>query len=176
MSDISQTHVANSFLLLKAQGLARHGRIKEAQSVLAAEGTIPEDPVVLQALAALVTGQGDYSRALRLWELLLKREPGHAEAKRMVHALDLWISRPAWYRAIPYGGGALLALVSAWLLMWALSDSPPQSATRPASSASPVVATPASAVHSAPTRPQSVPAVSFPAPQPNTTRTNNKRR
>jgi tetratricopeptide (TPR) repeat protein len=166
MSELQQSPVVTSLLLVKAQDLARRGRLKEAQAVLAPESSvIPEDPLVLQALAALVTAGGDYLRALRLWNLLLQREPGHAEAKRMISALELWINRPAWYRYIPYAGGALAAAAAVWLLLWALAEppAPPSRATAPISVPAPAVQ------RSAPTRPDSVPVVSFPAPAKSST-------
>ncbi len=84
--------------LLQAQQLARRGRLREAMNVLAPAGTPPGESVLLQAMAALATGAGDYRKALPLWRLLLEREPGHAEARRMIYVIELWQARPAWMR------------------------------------------------------------------------------
>ena len=84
MNGPSTAPILTSLRLLKALDLARRGKIKAAQAVLENEGAPPENPVELHALAALVTREGDYLRALRLWRLLLEREPGHYEAKRMI--------------------------------------------------------------------------------------------
>lgn len=133
--------------LSKALGLARQGRLREAQQMLAADGTLPENPLELHALAALATGDGDYGRAQRLWRLLLQREPGHAEAKRMIDAIELWVTRPSWCRYIPAGAAVLsLALVFGFLA-WMMGGEPtpaPKPAPRP------VVSAPAYTPQSAP--------------------------
>ena len=96
---------------MKALSLARRGKTRAAQSVLAADGRLPEDPVELHALAALVTSEGDYPRAVRLWRMLLDREPGHREAQRMIAAIELWLSRPPWVRYVPIGAAVLLVVI-----------------------------------------------------------------
>lgn len=130
MADPAEAPIASSLRLIKAQRLARQGKLRAAQTVLAAAGTLPDNPVELHALAALVTSEGDYPRALRLWRLLLQREPGHAEARRMLASIELWLSRPAWVRFIPAGSVVLLLVVLAAVLLLAGSASPP--AIRPA--------------------------------------------
>jgi hypothetical protein len=117
MAEPLQASIAASLRLSQALGLARRGRLREAQQLLAAEGTLPEDQLELHALAALATGEGDYSRALRLWRLLLQRQPGHAEAKHMIDCIELWLSRPPWFKYIPVGlialgVGVLVSLVA----------------------------------------------------------------
>lgn len=111
MSESPDAPILTSLHLLKALSLARRGKMRAAQALLGAEGTAPENPVELHALAALVTSEGDYPRALRLWGLLLAREPGHAEARRMIAAIELWRSRPPWVRYIPAGAVALVVVI-----------------------------------------------------------------
>lgn len=116
----------------KAMSLARHGRNKEAQAVLAGDRAIPEDTASLQLLAALVTDEGDYLRALRLWQQLLQRDPDHAEARRMVEAIELWLSRPSWMKYAPLGAATIAALVVAGLF-WILASGPTPSTPGPIS-------------------------------------------
>jgi hypothetical protein len=138
MSTPHSRSLSLSLHLVKALALARHGKIRDAELLLAAEGTVPEDSLALEAYAALVTTQGDYTRALRLWRLLLQREPAHAEARRMVDAIELWESRPAWFSFLPIGAAILAVVLIAGGLMWALSDSPaPAPRPRPAPVISP---------------------------------------
>ena len=125
MSAITGEPIATTLRLSKALGLARQGRLREAQQMLAAEGTLPENALELHALAALATGEGDYTRALRLWRLLLQREPGHAEAKRMIDSIELWLSRPAWFQFLPiFMGLAALGIVLAFVA-WAMGGDEP---------------------------------------------------
>jgi len=135
-----------SLRLLKALNLAKRGKMRAAQALLAAEGSVPENLVELHALAALVTSEGDYPRALRLWQLLLDREPRHAEARRMIASIELWLSRPLWVRYIPAGAAALLVVIG--VVIAALSaDSPPQPAPPPpAPQLSPASAGPAQTI------------------------------
>jgi anti-sigma-K factor RskA len=164
MADITGESIATTLRLSKALGLARQGRLREAQQLLAAEGTLPESIIELNALAALATSEGDYSRAQRLWRLLLQREPGHAEAKRMIDSIELWLSRPSWCRFIPAAVTvAVLAVVFAFIV-WAMGDdAPPPRAPAPR----PVVAAPA-------VEPQSAPPPSITLPS--TTPANSRRR
>lgn len=128
MAESTGESIATCLRLGKSLGLARQGRLREAQQLLAAEGTLPESALELHALASLATGDGDYARAQRLWRLLLQREPGHAEAKRMIDAIELWTTRPAWMSYLPIGaalaGGALLL----GLIAWMMTDEPPPAA------------------------------------------------
>ncbi len=129
--DATGEPIVTALRLSKALGLARRGMLREAQQLLAAEGTLPENALELHALAALATGEGDYSRAQRLWRLLLQREPGHAEAKRMIDSIELWLSRPVWCRFIPAGLG-VVGLVSVIVLVsWILGGDEPVPARRP---------------------------------------------
>ncbi len=136
--------------LSKALGLARRGMLREAQQLLAAEGTLPENALELHALAALATGEGDYSRAQRLWRLLLQREPGHAEAKRMIDSIELWLSRPAWCRFIPAGLGVVALVAVIALVFWMLGGDEATPVHRPER---PAVTAPAYAPRSAPPAP-----------------------
>ena len=147
MPDTTGESIATTLRLSKALSLSRQGKLREAQQLFAAEGTLPENSLELHALAALATGEGDYTRAQRLWRLLLQREPGHAEAKRMIDSIELWLSRPAWFQFIPaglavFGFGAVIVFVA-----WAMSgDEPAQ--VRPAPRA--VVSAPAVETDSSP--------------------------
>ncbi len=144
--EVTGEPVATALRLSKALGLARHGKLREAQQLLAAEGTLPENPLELHALAALATGEGDYLRAQRLWRLLLQREPGHAEAKRMIDSIDLWLSRPSWCRFIPVGLGVVALVVIIALVSWILGgDEPAPVRASPRAEASAPVYAPQSA-------------------------------
>jgi len=167
MAENQGESIATTLRLSKAQGLSRQGRLREAQQLLAADGTLPESPLELHALAALATGDGDYGRAQRLWRLLLQREPGHAEAKRMIDAIELWLCRPSWCQYLPIGGAvfgfALVFVFFAWILG---GEPPPASkpATRPAMTA------PAYEPQSAPP-----PAITLPTARPTENRRNKNR-
>ena len=158
MAENQGESIATTLRLSKAQGLSRQGRLREAQQLLAADGTLPESPLELHALAALATGDGDYGRAQRLWRLLLQREPGHAEAKRMIDAIELWVMRPAWCRYIPAAVAALsLALVFVFVA-WLMGGEPPPA---PKPVPRPVVIAPAYEPQSAPP-----PAITLPSTRP----------
>jgi len=117
MPESTSTSIGTCFNLAKALALARSGQLKAAQELLTAAGDPPPDPIELHALAALVTRTGDFPRALALWRQLLQREPRHAEARRMIDAIELWKIRPPWYRFIPAGAAALgIALVA--IFVW----------------------------------------------------------
>jgi len=139
MNGTSETSIAVSLRLMKAQSLARQGNMRAAQALLGAEGRLPESAVELHALAALVTSEGDYLRALRLWQLLLKREPGHREAQRMIASIELWLSRPPWVRYVPIGAAVLLVMIVILVLASLGGTSPrparPVPAARPATAA-----------------------------------------
>jgi hypothetical protein len=149
MNGSSVAPILTSLRLQKALSLARRGKLRAAQAFLGAEGTVPENPVELHALAALVTSEGDHPRALRLWRALLEREPGNAEAKRMIASIELWLSRPPWVRFVPAGAVALIVVIAVAAL--ALSGGSPSRKTRaatpppaPPSSVSPAAPRPAS--------------------------------
>jgi hypothetical protein len=111
MSTPSIESLETSLRLVQALHLARRGRMREAEGIVAPGGTPPLNPVELQALAALATGQGDYRRALPLWRLLRQRDAFNDEAKRMIDAIELWQARPAWMKFIVPGIAVLLGLV-----------------------------------------------------------------
>jgi hypothetical protein len=172
MDATAGTSIAISLRMAKAMSLARSGKIREAQSLIAGDRTIPDHPLALHALASLVTSEGDYLRALKLWELLLQREPHHAEARRMVDSIELWLSRPAWMRYWPLAASTLVAVIAA-AIFWVFAASGPRSApgtparptpteaspftASPRPTQPPVRATPTPALKSSPP-----PAVSFP--------------
>jgi predicted Zn-dependent protease len=113
--------IGASLKLAKALALARRGQLEAAQALLTESGGSPEDPIELHALAALVTSAGDFPRALALWRQLLQRDPRHAEALRMIDAIELWESRPPWYRFIPAGVAALGIVLLVIVVLYALS-------------------------------------------------------
>ncbi len=137
--------------LSKAMGLARRGNFAAAQQVFALGSQLPEDPIELQALAALVTRQGDFTRALHLWRTLEQRVPAHAEARRMINAIELWQARPAWYQFIPWIAGVVALLVLGLLANAALSDPPRAAPPKPAGLVSPAAVTPTSKPQTVPT-------------------------
>jgi hypothetical protein len=167
MADNQGEAIATTLRLSKALGLARQGRLREAQQLLAADGTLPESALELHALAALATGDGDYGRAQRLWRLLLQREPGHAEAKRMIDAIELWVMRPAWCRYIPAGVAVLSLVLVFGFLAWMIGGEPPP-APKPAPR--PIVTAPAYESQSAPP-----PAITLPSARPAEPRRNRSR-
>ncbi|HEX2854859.1 MAG TPA: hypothetical protein VHO24_16620 [Opitutaceae bacterium] len=156
MPDAPESAISTSLRLTKALGLARQGKLQPAEQLLAPQNTIPSSAVELHALAALVTHQGDYERALRLWRLLLQKQPGHPEARRMIPMIELWVGRPAWHRFVPLGAGVLASLVVGVVLLWAFgafsSPAPAKTATPPPS------ATPSPTVTPAPATPAPTPA------------------
>jgi hypothetical protein len=113
--------IGTTLNLAKALALARSGQMKAAQALLAAPGGAPEDPIELHALAALVTSSGDFPRALALWRQLLQREPSHAEARRMIAAIEQWQMRPPWFQFIPIGAVTLGVVLLIVVLLYALS-------------------------------------------------------
>jgi hypothetical protein len=113
--------IGTTLNLAKALALARSGRMKAAQAVLTVSGGAPDDPIELHALAALVTSAGDLPRALILWRQLLQRDPRHAEARRMISAIELWQVRPAWYGFIPVGAASLGVVLLVIVLLYASS-------------------------------------------------------
>jgi hypothetical protein len=174
MANTETTSLSATLRLAKALALSRQGKISEAQALLAGDRTIPEGVAELHALAALVTSQGDYLRAAKLWELLLQREPGHVEAQRMIAAIELWLSRPAWVRFLPYGIGALVLGLIGWLVVALTSASPEVRAPRiingnvPEGTNAPIVA-PVPAEIATPTpQPRSAPppVINFPEAKP----------
>lgn len=125
--------ISLSLRLAKAMALARAGRYREAQSLIAGDRTIPDHPLELHALASLVTSEGDYLRALKLWELLLQKDPQHGEARRMIDAIELWLSRSSWMRYWQLGAATLAALLVA-VILW-VTTSGPATPSRPVPSA-----------------------------------------
>jgi len=167
--------IPHTLRLFKAEELAGQGLYREAESLLADGGNPPEDPVLLHALATVVTRQGDTGRAARLWRLLQIRQPGHREAEKMLAAIETWEGRPTWVRFAPAGAAALLVL---GLVLWATSGSrpaaspaytttPPAPAVRPttATSASPTRVTPVAPLPGQPARPFPAAPATTPPPE-----------
>lgn len=126
MSASPEAPILTCLRLEKALHLSRRGKMRSAQALLAAEENTPENLVELHALAALVTSDGDYPRALRLWRLLHERDPRHAEARRMIASIELWLSRPPWVRYVPAGALALgVAIVVVAALAFSGGGPPP---------------------------------------------------
>jgi hypothetical protein len=125
MNQTPEAPILSCLRLLKALNLSRHGKMRAAQALLAAEETMPQNLVELHALAALVTSEGDYPRALRLWRLLLDREPRHPEAGRMIASIELWISRPPWVRYVPAGALALVLAIVGAVIVFSDGSPPP---------------------------------------------------
>jgi hypothetical protein len=118
MADSGIESLETSLVLLRAQQLARRGRLREAMGVLAPGGIPPADPLLLQAFAALATGAGDYRTALPLWRELYQRDPANAEARRMIYVIELWSRRAPWMQWFwPATILGAIALVAAVLLL-----------------------------------------------------------
>jgi hypothetical protein len=115
-----------SLNLARALDLARRGEYRAAQRALSANGEPPENATALHAYAAVITATGDYPRALHFWRLLQTRDPGHPEARRMIAAIELWQSRPWWYRFVPAAAALALVLVVAAVAWSAFSTTPPK--------------------------------------------------
>jgi hypothetical protein len=177
MANPSGQTISSSLRVARAMSLARQGRIKDAEAAIGEDNV--KDPLSLEVLAVIVTSEGDYPRGLRLWSELLQNAPQHAEAKRMVGAIELWLSRPSWVRYVPATGATLL-IVLLGAIFWALTRepvraSPPRRAVpaavspviAPSSTASP--ATPSSPRLSSPRpdpgSPSGVPAVNYSPPK-----------
>ncbi|MEY4487940.1 MAG: hypothetical protein RIQ79_448 [Verrucomicrobiota bacterium] len=122
MTPATHTAIPNTLSLFKAGELARQGMYREAEALLGGAANPPEDPVLLHALATVVTQQGDYERARRLWRLLQTRQPGHREAEKMLAAIETWEERPTWVRFAPAGAAALLVL---GVVLWATAGGKP---------------------------------------------------
>ncbi len=107
--------IPDTLLQLKARELADQGRLREAEALLASAESPSADPALLHTLAVIVTRQGDYPRARRLWRQLEQARPGDAEAERMIEAIENWQTRPAWIGYLPATAAcaviAILALV-----------------------------------------------------------------
>jgi hypothetical protein len=155
MNKSPEAPILSCLRLLKVLNLSRRGKMRAAQSLLAAEETSPENLVELHALAALVTSDGDYPRALRLWRLLLERDPRHAEAKKMIASIELWVSRPPWVRYVPAGAAAVLVVIVIAIVVFSGGSAP-----RPTRTAPP----PPAALAPATQKPAAAPAQTFTVP------------
>ena len=111
MAEPSIEFLETTLRLQQALNLARRGRLREAMAVVAPGGVPPDDLLSLQAMAALLTSAGDYRTALPLWQLILMREPSHADAARMVRAIELWRARPQWMQWIWWIVGSVVGAV-----------------------------------------------------------------
>lgn len=107
--------------MAKAMALARRGKWRDAEVAITDGNTDLSDPVALQAVAALVTSEGDYVRALKLWEQLQRIDSNNEEARRMIPAIELWLSRPGWAPYFPYIAGTILVFFVALFLYFTMS-------------------------------------------------------
>ena len=121
MSNTANPSLLASLRLSKAMMLARRGKWREAEVAITNGNTEFTDAYTLEAVAALVTSEGDYVRALKLWEQLQRLDPDNTEARRMVPAIELWLTRPGWAPYFPYIVGTLAAAVLAIFLYITLS-------------------------------------------------------
>ncbi len=168
MSNPQNPSILATLRLAKAMGLARKGQWREAENAVTDGNPNPTDPTELHALAALVTSEGDYLRALRLWEQLQQSDPSNEEARRMVPAIELWLSRPSWAPYFPYIASGLAAAVVALFLYIALagpSYTPPHHASMAVAPVSSPAANPISPTDSVST-PTPAPLVAFPVAAP----------
>ncbi len=152
MNTPTPSAIPHALRLLKAEELTRRGQFREAEALLGGgDAQPPDDVLLLHGLATVVTRQGDYLRARRLWRLLQHRQPGHREAERMLAALECWEERPLWVRFAPAASVALLVLGgSIWLWQGSATAETAASST----SATPVrVVSPAPAAPVAPASP-----------------------
>lgn len=167
-----------SLHLARALDLARRGEYRAAQRALSANGEPPENVTALHAYAAVITATGDYTRALHFWRLLQARDSRHPEARRMIAAIELWQSRPSWYRFIPAGAAAALVLILA-VVAWS-TLSAPASKPKPAPAPAPTRYAAPSVAPVSPVRPgaaEPLPPVQFKLPQrPNSGGTSAKRK
>lgn len=139
----SSVAIAASLRLTKALSLAQDGQLAAAQRLLSPQGELPENNTELQALASLVTTAGDYERALALWRQLLHRQPQHAEARRMIAAIEVWLARPSWVAYVPWACGGVLAIGVLVLVLALSSGSPaPKPAVTPVSRPVPTTTAP----------------------------------
>ncbi len=167
MATTSTDSIALHLQLSRALAYAQRRQWTEAERVLS-DRAVPEHPLTLEALAAVVTSEGDYERALRLWERLLQFDPNHIQARRMIAAIELWLTRPSWAGYVPYGLGA--AVIGILVMVFSIFFSEPQLPQKknghlPAGVNAPLVATdPGNPVYAAPVQP--TPAVVAPTPVP----------
>lgn len=149
MPEAPESAISTSLRLTKALGLARQGKFQPAEQLLAPGQAIPASTIELHALAALVTHQGDYERALALWRMLLQRQPDHPEARRMIPMIELWVNRPAWHRFVPLGAGVAVSAVLFTVVLWLFgafsSPAAPKPVAPPATAAGSPTVTPAPA-------------------------------
>ncbi|MFH1498694.1 MAG: hypothetical protein ABII82_12815 [Verrucomicrobiota bacterium] len=165
-------HVAipDTLRVLRARELAEQGRLREAEAGLAGADSPSADPRLLHTLAVVVTRQGDYARARRLWRQLAQIRPADPEIEGMIEAIETWQERPSWIGYAPHAATAALSLLLA-LILWprAPADHRPDHA-RPAV-VEPLPTVPVTPVVTAPARPaqpvrNTLPAVPAPVVSP----------
>lgn len=152
-SPADSTAIPDTLRLLKARELAAQGRLREAEAFLGGADAPSADPALLQSLAVIVTQQGDYPRARRLWRQLLQARPGDPEAERMIEAIETWQARPAWIGHLPAAAACGLIVLLA-LVFW----------PRGGETSVPVTVEPLVVVPVEPVRPE--PVATAPAPRP----------
>jgi hypothetical protein len=155
--------ISLSLHLIKVNELARQGRLREAEALLAPYGATPENSIALQTLAALATKAGNQARALALWKALQQRDPKNPEAREMIAAIETWMARPAWFRFLPAGAAAAVVLLIG-VVWWTTS----QPAPHPLAPATTAVPTPAAGAptSSAPTARPAAPVAAPPSDAP----------
>lgn len=133
--------ISDTLRLLHARQLAEQGRLREAEAALAGAESASADPALLHTLAVIVTRQGDYSRARRLWRQLEQARPGDVEAERMITAIETWQTRPAWIGYVPVAAACALGLLLA-VFFWPYAPAKPKSYTQPAATVEPLAIVP----------------------------------
>lgn len=143
------TTIPDTLRLLKARELANQGRLREAEALLGGAENPSADPSLLHHLAVIVTRQGDYPRARRLWRQLEQVRPGDAEALRMIDAIETWQDRPVWVGYVPAGAACLLVALLA-LILWPRGGESTHATPTPIQPLATVPVTPVAPVRTAP--------------------------
>ncbi|HKW29968.1 MAG TPA: hypothetical protein VJT54_11565 [Verrucomicrobiae bacterium] len=65
--------------LVRATDLAQSRRFLEAESLMAPNGELPDDPRELDLLARIAAKQEQFAEARRLWEAALQKSPANVE-------------------------------------------------------------------------------------------------
>lgn len=159
--------ITDTLRILRARELADRGRLREAEAGLAGADSPSANPALLHTLAVIVTRQGDYTRARRLWRQLVQSRPADPEIEGMIEAIEIWQQRPAWVGYLPPAAAALL-LGLLTLLLWPRADRDPHDQARPAAVVQPVATVPVTPVVTTPASPvrNTLPAVPVPVATP----------
>lgn len=162
----AQAAIPDTLRILRARELADKGRLREAEAGLAGADSSSADPALLHTLAVVVTRQGDYARARRLWRQLAQLRSGDPEIEGMIEAIEIWQERPAWIAYVPHVAAAALSLLLA-LLFWPRADAGRPEQARPAF-VEPIATVPVTPVATAPVQPvrNTLPSLPPPAVRP----------